>query len=293
MRRITLEPLEKPLGEDLRLERNAFLEEPDQFELLQAAALIGRIEYPDLQLVSVEETVENMVQQVRDKVPVEGDWTAHLTALVEVLFFDQGFCGDRLTYDDPQNSFLHRVLQRKRGLPITLSVLTIEVARRVGMSAFGIGFPGHFLVGVQRDTDENLTDILVIDPFSRGRPLAKADLNELLRQQFGPQRHLAPEDLMASTDAQILERMLTNLRGSYARRRDAEHLARTLSRLLLFRPEDPELFVERAAARREILDADGAKADAEEALFRASQDELRLRAEFILSQIEEEKRWLH
>lgn len=293
MRRIPLDPVETPLGEDLRLERNAFLEEPEQFELLQAAALVGRIEHPDLQLVAIEEAVESIVQQVREKIPVNGEWTAQLTAMVEVLFFDQGFCGDRLTYDDPQNSFLHRVLQRKRGLPITLSVLTIEVARRVGLSAFGIGFPGHFLVGLQRDAGDNLTDILVIDPFARGRPLAKPDLNDLLHQQFGPQRHLAPEDLMASSDAQILVRMLTNLRGSYARRRDAEHLARTLSRLLLFRPEDPELFVERAAARREILDAEGAKADAEEALFRANQDDLRLRAEFILSQIEEERRWLH
>lgn len=293
MRRIPLDPVETPLGEDLRLERNAFLEEPEQFELLQAAALVGRIEHPDLQLVAIEEAVESIVQQVREKIPVNGEWTAQLTAMVEVLFFDQGFCGDRHTYDDPQNSFLHRVLQRKRGLPITLSVLTIEVARRVGLSAFGIGFPGHFLVGLQRDAGDNLTDILVIDPFARGRPLAKSDLNDLLHQQFGPQRHLAPEDLMASSDAQILVRMLTNLRGSYARRRDAEHLARTLSRLLLFRPEDPELFVERAAARREILDAEGAKADAEEALFRANQDDLRLRAEFILSQIEEERRWLH
>lgn len=293
MRRIPLEPTEIPFGEDLQLERDAFLEEPEHFDLLQAAALVGRIEYPDVPLVGVEEEVEKIAEEVRSRLPVGAGWTAQLTTLVEVLFFERGFCGDRLTYDDPENSFLHRVLKRKRGLPITLSILTIEVARRTGLSAFGIGFPGHFLVGIQRDSDAYPTDVLVIDPFSRGKPLAKPDLNAMLQQQFGAQRHLAPEDLMASPDSQILVRMLTNLRGSYARRRDAERLARTLSRLLLLRPEDPELFVERAAARREILDAEGAKRDAQEALARASHDEIRVRAEFILSQIEEEQRWLH
>lgn len=293
MRRIPLDPPEVPLGEDLRLERDAFSEEPEFFDLLQAAALIGRIEYPNLQLVEVEEEVENIAEEVRARLPAEPGWAKRLTTLVEVMFFERGFCGDRVTYDDPQNSFLHRVLKRKKGLPIALSILTLEVARRVGLSAFGIGFPGHFLVGVQRDAGENLTDVLVIDPFARGKPLAKPDLNEMLRKRFGSHRHLAPEDLMAAPEPQILVRMLTNLRGSYARRRDADRLARTLSRLLLLRPEDPELFVERAAARREILDAEGAKRDAKEALSRANHEDIRVRAEYILSQIEEEQRWLH
>jgi regulator of sirC expression with transglutaminase-like and TPR domain len=156
------------------------------------------------------------------------------------VFADLGFEGNGEDYYDPCNSCLNDVLERRTGLPITLSIVYKTIAERCGRPTQGVGFPGHFIV---RDCK---TDVL-LDPFRLGRPLDKDELLELLRQQ-GVESPKWDEDLVAAVGKrQILERMLNNFRNAYVRRLDPERievvdaLARTLEEV---RDEGPGSMVQ-------------------------------------------------
>lgn len=141
---------------------------------------------------------------------------ADVEALVATLFGREGFVGDRLDYYNPRNSYLHAVLERRRGIPITLSVLAMEVGRRVGVTLEGVATPVHFLVRVADRPD------LYVDPFDRGRILEVCDLAPLFDDiapgvDIGP--HLSPTE-----PVRIVARMLTNLVAVHQRRGDRHNL---------------------------------------------------------------------
>ncbi len=138
---------------------------------------------------------------------------ANIAAINKVLFEEENFSGNSEEYDDPRNSYLNDVLERKKGIPITLSLVYTEVARRRGLPLAGVGFPGHFLVKYPGPPAE-----ILIDPYHRGTILARADCTALLNAHFGADAELKPEHLAAATNKQILSRMLNNLKGSYFRR---------------------------------------------------------------------------
>jgi regulator of sirC expression with transglutaminase-like and TPR domain len=250
------------LHDDLRSEAAAFNVEDEAFDLFRAAILIGRIEEPDVNVERVSRLAGELAATVRARLAERNAWPEPLLALIDVLFHEQGFAGDRDDYDNPRNSFLHDVIETKRGLPIALSVLTVEIARRAGLDAFGIPFPGHFLVGVRHLRADGVPDLYVIDPFHKGRLRSPDDLKLHLSRLAGRSVALTAEHLAPADPAAILERMLNNLRTSFARRNDPERLARVLSRLLILRPGEGALLLERARARRVLLDDDGARMDA-------------------------------
>ncbi len=134
------------------------------------------------------------------------------------LFGTMGFAGDTDTYDDPANSFLDRVMDRRRGIPITLSVLLIECARRRGVRLHGVGLPGHFLVGSPDDPD------LFVDPFHSGAILDQAGVRQLFRTVSGGSTAWDPAWLEPVGATALLVRMLNNLKASYLRRRDVTGL---------------------------------------------------------------------
>lgn len=147
-----------------------------------------------------------------------------IDALVGRLFVERGFTGNVRDYTDPENSFLHRVLARRVGIPITLAVVMIEVGRRAGVGLDGVGMPGHFLV---RDR----ADGTLRDPFDRGRPLTLAAAEERFRSTTGagPDVAFGPALLPVVGAHQILDRMLVNLAGAYRARgavRDVEWVVR-------------------------------------------------------------------
>ncbi|HEX3542670.1 MAG TPA: transglutaminase-like domain-containing protein [Acidimicrobiales bacterium] len=141
-----------------------------------------------------------------------------LDGIRALLFHDMGFAGDFDDYSDPRNSFLDQVLDRRRGIPISLSVLMMEVGRRVGVPLEGVGMPGHFLV---RHAG---TPGVVIDPFHGGRLLDANQCAELFSTLFGEAGTLPPSMLEAARPRAILARMLANLKNSYANRRDPASL---------------------------------------------------------------------
>jgi len=139
-------------------------------------------------------------------------------ALCRVLFDNLGLRGDREHYDDPANSYLDQVLDRRRGIPISLSVLLIEIGRRRGIRLEAVGMPGHFLVRDPADPH------LLIDAFDRGRRLSPTDCARLLQSVTGGAGHLTKDMLAATGPWAILARMLANLDGSFERRGDVASL---------------------------------------------------------------------
>ncbi len=187
--------------------------EDDEIDLAEAALLIARTEYPELDLPPQLQRLDQMAAQIpADR---ERSCLGNVVALNEYLFEREKFTGNEDDYDDPRNSFLNDVLDRKKGIPITLSLVYIELARRHGLPVSGVSFPGHFLVKYATGSGE-----IIIDPFNKGALLSRQDCEERLKTNFGEEAEFRPEFLAAASNKQILSRMLNNLKGSYFRRRN-------------------------------------------------------------------------
>ena len=189
--------------------------------LAPAALAIARIEYPRLDAArylttldaigdAARRLVERRVQSSGDDSPM-----SCVQALNELLFEELGFRGNRDRYEDPRNSCLNEVIDRRTGIPITLSVVYVEVARRAGLSADGINFPGHFLVRIPH-VGPKAGRGLIVDPFHQGAILTERDCRQLLkRHHAGAEVAFGRSLLATATRTQIIVRMLINLKRLY------------------------------------------------------------------------------
>ncbi len=193
----------------------------EEINLAEAALLIARTEYPDLDLPEQLARLDRMAQGIAADPARSG--LGNVLALNEFLFEREKFIGNQEEYDDPRNSFLNDVLDRKKGIPITLSLVYMELARRHGLPVEGVSFPGHFLVKYAADSGE-----IIVDPFNKGAVMTLKDCEERLRANFGEDAEFRPEFLEAASNKQILSRMLNNLKGSYFRRRDYQRVLRMI-----------------------------------------------------------------
>jgi regulator of sirC expression with transglutaminase-like and TPR domain len=231
----------------------------DELPLLDTALLIARDEYPDLDPAGYSAQVDTYAEALRPQLEGDVDLPARLTAINRYLFEEVGFAGNNLQYDDPRNSYLNQVVDRKLGIPISLAVIQIEVTRRLGMPLDGVSFPGHFLVRLPVDDG-----ILVLDPFNKGRPVSAEELRERASPHLGGQ---PPDDqqllqiLAPATHRMILMRMLRNLKGLYLERGDWERVARSADRLLKLSPDTAEALRDRGLAYRELGYVKGARED--------------------------------
>lgn len=231
----------------------------DELPLLGTALLIARDEYPDLDAASYWSQVDTYASALRPQLERDIDLPARLTAINRYLFEEVGYAGNNAQYDDPRNSYMNVVVDRKLGIPISLAVIQIEVTRRLGMPLDGISFPGHFLVRLPVDDG-----ILVLDPYNKGRPVSADELRERASPHLGGH---APDDqqllqiLAPATHRMILMRMLRNLKGLYQERGDWERVARTADRLLKLSPDTAEALRERGLAYRELGYTKGARED--------------------------------
>lgn len=175
--------------------------------------------------------------------------------LARVLFVEWAFAGNTSDYGDPRNSFLPEVMDRRLGLPITLSVFMIEVGRRIGVGLHGVGMPGHFLVGVGEGAGRTADEF--VDPFHAGAVLDRDGCRARFAAQFGSQAQFDAAMLRPTPSRLILLRMLTNLQQTYAARRSPD--ARWAANLRLAFPELPAEERQRTA---EVLASVGAFADA-------------------------------
>ncbi|HET7006423.1 MAG TPA: tetratricopeptide repeat protein [Candidatus Binatia bacterium] len=208
------------------------IERPDErIDLGRAALTIALADYPDLDIASYLKRIDDLAVQVSQRSGPEADIFRSIAALNYVLFKEQGFRGNRDEYYDPKNSFLNEVLDRKRGLPITLSILYMEVGQRNGLAVEGVGFPGHFLVKTISEGQE-----IVIDPFNAGDVKSYEALQAMLDQFHGGRVRLHRDFLAALPKKQILKRMLTNLKAIYGRGGELVKLLAVLDRLIILDP---------------------------------------------------------
>jgi regulator of sirC expression with transglutaminase-like and TPR domain len=217
---------------------------PDaEIELDVAALILGDWEYDHIDVAHYVGVLDELAAAVMigidtDESSLPGDHgEIALRALNHTLFDEHGFRGNQDDYYDPRNSFLHEVIDRRVGIPITLSVLYMEVARRVGLTVHGIGFPGHFLVR----WDGADGTVVVVDAFRGGLRLDTDDLEAMLQRSAGPSAKLEPAMLVPSSKRQILTRMLTNLAGIYGRSGDVVRSIAILERLHVLDPENERL----------------------------------------------------
>ena len=204
-------------------------------ELAPAALAIARVEYPALDVEGYLDAIDRMGDDAAARVSQAGvRGQDAIQILNEYLYDDQRFTGNRERYDDPRNSFLNEVIDRRTGIPISLAVVYLEIARRAGVAVDGVNFPGHFLV---RASDERPRlrvggEILIVDPFHGGALLSELDCREMLRQHVGEDAAFDRDLLQPATRHQIVVRMLVNLKRLYVRMRSFPQ-ARFVADLLL------------------------------------------------------------
>jgi len=219
----------------------------DDIPLDHAAFLIGAWDYPRRELEAYFGQLDRIANELAPRVARAADGAERAREISEQLFGRMGFCGNTDDYYDPRNSFLTDVLDRRTGIPISLSVLYLEVARRVGVLAQGVNFPGHFLVRVAIEDAW-----LFLDPFSGGGSLSPADLESLLRKTTTPDAVLEPSVIAAASKRQIVARMLVNLAGIYGRNGDLPRSLDVLERLAILEPQNPRIARDLAQLRQRV-----------------------------------------
>ena len=232
---------------------DALVADDDQFPLLEAAIAIAQDDAPGLDVEGVLADVDALAMRFKSRLAPDAAPLHKLRLLNHYFFEELGFAGNVNDYHDPANSYLHEVLARRRGIPITLALLYMEIATDVGLQAQGVSFPGHFLVKLRLPQGE-----VVIDPFT-GRSLSRADLEERLdlARQGGAARDTADVPLslvlQAAGPRDIIARMLRNLRQIHQGRGDARRLLAVLDRQVVLEPEDWDTY----RLRGDVLDGLG------------------------------------
>jgi regulator of sirC expression with transglutaminase-like and TPR domain len=216
-------------------------------DLGEAAFLIACEEYPDLDVPHYMARLDFMAASVRNRAPGDAAPTALLSELNRYLFEEQGFHGNAEDYYDPRNSFLNDVLDRRTGIPVTLSALYMEVGRRLGLGVRGVGLPGHFIVQVHLPSG-----VLLVDPFHGGSPLTWADCQKRLDRIYRGGLTLDQSMLEPMGTKEILARMLRNLKVIYSKSGNALRAVGVLSLLLRLDPGNLEDLRERGLLYAEL-----------------------------------------
>jgi regulator of sirC expression with transglutaminase-like and TPR domain len=209
-------------------------------DLAAPALLIARIEYPRLDpapyLDRLDEMGDAAFHYVARDPGHEGPLAARIDALNRYLFGELGFAGNREQFDDPRNSCLNEVMDRKKGIPITMALIYIEVARRAGIRSEGINYPGHFLVRCLQDlhTDDP-SDGMIVDPFHAGAILGEPEVRKLLEPHMS-EAAFDPSLLARATRRQIMVRMLLNLKKLYVKMHSFPQARTTTDALLALQP---------------------------------------------------------
>ena len=238
----------------------------DPVPLDEAALAIAEEEYPRLDVEEYLVRLDRLGERVRRQAPEPVRAASTLNALRRVLHEEEGLRGNELEYYDPRNSFLNEVLDRKLGIPISLAVVWIEVARRAGLELQGVGFPGHFLAKYASPAGPEV----FVDAFNGGEMLSAEECVARYRARSGG-RDLDRRYLAAVTPRQILARMLQNLKRIYVERRDDVRAYAVLDRILLLSPGQIEAVRDRGLVAARLGGGPAAAQDLEVYLAHAPQ----------------------
>lgn len=205
---------------------------PDgSIDLVQGALLIAQEEYPDLEIGRYVRILDEMALELQTRMDASREPGEVVELLNRYFFEEKSFSGNREDYYNPKNSYLNEVLETKRGIPITLSLLYLEVGRRLGLPLAGVGLPGHFLVRYWEGEEDFL-----IDPYNGGALLSLEDCQQRLDQIYGGILRLRAEYLVPIPRKAILVRILNNLKSIYISRREYPKALAASERILLLDP---------------------------------------------------------
>ncbi len=248
---------------------SSLVQSDEHFPLLEAAVSLAQDEYPDLDVQQVLGDVDQLLARIKRRLPTDASALQKLRLLNQFFFRDLNFGGNVNDYYDPDNSYLNAVLRTRRGIPITLAVLWLELAGGLGLNARGVAFPGHFMVKVNLPKGQ-----VVIDPFS-GQSLSREELAERL-EPFR-QRNVTADDfevpiglyLKSSPPREIISRMLRNLKDIHKTQEDLPRLLAVMDRLIVLQPEGWTEYRDRALVWAAMGDEEHAVADLETYLTHA------------------------
>lgn len=213
----------------------------DELQLIEvnvprAALQFSRaVAYPQLDVARYMATLHEISEDAADTVDLDAPIAQQARQLADYLFNARGFRGNAAAYHDPRNSYLNEVLDRRLGIPITLSVIYVDVAARLGIPAYGVSLPGHFIVGVRGGEKD-----LWLDPFHEGRFLDLTDCVELIRLSSGYEGPIEASWFAPAPARAILARMLGNLRANYVSAEDWEPATRVIQLLRQLQPTQAE-----------------------------------------------------
>jgi len=233
--------------------------EGDTLPLLGTALLIARDEYPQLDANLYDTLLQSHAEHLRGEIEAIDAWPMKMQAINRHLFEELGYKGNHDEYYDPRNSYLNEVFERRLGNPVSLAMVQMEVARRLGVPLDGVSFPGHFLVRLPIDDG-----VLVMDPFNRGRPLDEDELRQRARPHLGgemPDDEALYQILNPASHRAILMRMLRNLHGVYTERDDWERAVRSADRILKLSPDNSDALRDRGLGYLRIGHRHGARND--------------------------------
>jgi len=250
----------------------ALVESDAQLPLLEAVASLAQDEYPEFDVEPVLEAVDQLQERLKRRIPPEADELQQLRLLNQFFYQELGFAGNVNDYYDPDNSFLHVVLRTRRGIPVSLSVLWLELAQGLGLNVRGVGFPGHFLVKAHLAKGQ-----VVMDPLN-GHSLSREELAERLTPLKGAAGLAGDFEvplglyLQSCPSRDIVARMLRNLKEIYRSQADWRRLVKVQDRLIVLLPEAWNEYRDRGLAYAEQGRVAQAVDDLETYLHHAAQE---------------------
>ena len=221
-------------NERIRADFARLVKRPEsKIDLARAALLIAAEADPNVDVDGEIHTLESWGTQLRAQLDPSWNNLQKLARLRNFVYEELRFRGDRNDYYSPSNSLLHEVMGRRLGVPLTLSIIFLELGWRVGMPLEGVGFPGHFLVRLAGEPND-----LLLDPYERGTSVHEEDCRRMLHDLSDGKLQLSDQHLASIGKRDMIARLLMNLKGAYLRVNDDEQALAAVDRLLLLRPDD-------------------------------------------------------
>jgi regulator of sirC expression with transglutaminase-like and TPR domain len=228
----------------------SFVTNPN-FNLVEKCLKFAQIlEHPDLDIEQYIQKISQMGRTLKELTSDVKNPTYLVSILNEFLFDNLGFIGEMDDYYNPKNNFLNEVIDKKSGLPITLSILYVEIAKFIGLDLKIIGFPSHVLVKYNEE--------MILDPFNDGRLLDIDDLQEILDRNFDGSLEFEPEFLDEIKPEQVLVRLARNLKNSYFQSYANEKALKCVNMTLSIEPESPEDIRDKGVLEEKLLNHDTA-----------------------------------
>ena len=242
----------------------SLVRQDDSIPLFESALTLGQDFYPEMDFAEQEIELDMLAQKLRQRLPTDSSQIQKLRMLNHFFFQEMAFAGNVNNYYDPDNSYIHRVIATRRGIPITLAVVYIELAQQVGLDMKGVSFPGHFLMKLSVQSGE-----IVLDPMN-GSSLSREELEERLEPYLERQQEQDFDDelplgayLRAAHPREILARMLRNLKAIFMESQRWQQVLDVQERLVVLLPEEITEKRDRGLARANLGLAQAALEDLE------------------------------